>query len=1032
MGNVLIKEMSDNIRYTEFENNQVLTADQLNDLFRYLDIQSRLTRTRGIGVGIICGLEIGLTDQNKIMISMGSAITTDGDLLHFNSDQAFDSFIKFEDSNSKYDYFHNDQQVQIPLFQLVNSENSRTTGKKLEAFETEAGAPLKDFTGILYLEDYNKDVDLCTGEDCDNKGIECVKELKVLLVHNDQVAVLLKSIPVQNKNYFSLEDTDVPRMLLKKTIKKYDDLKGAFTTALNTKETLAVLLEKAYAVCKPVVEDELNSTDPVNTWKELLKKQFENQNPVYIEYLYDYLKDLCYAYNELKESLFNDDSICCPPVELFPKHIMLGGVKTATVRKPFISLAVAGALIPSHLLINLRRTIRFDIAADTIRRFRPVSVENEFRHSFYESPILRNKEEQTERILFCFKRIDAMIRNFKVPAAVDDIKKASDLRIIPSYSEDHQLGDRSIPFYYEYNPSLPINAYWSFDNNVRRKENGIKYFFSARYGLQKDFLLMNLLPFSFYRIEGHIGFKYQEVERVLNSIIDEYNLPINIVTLQVEEELEKIPVRPWHFPELHLYEHFVRQSFIDHLDQVEPVHNGINESLDEKIRTSSQPDEVEHFKIKKSIIADSVVNFTAAKTAVLNHRSVTNSNADQLAKFKTDVAQLINTTTDIKRQTKDFAFSNTAIPHDFIINTDILRKSDLLADLLDQKIKKKKESLILSNYLKLNPGLEHAGGVVTGGTFAIVYTASDDRVVADFMLPYANIDKEIVVDPPKPTPIPPIKVPPRFNPKIIEIEPTYIKVLDTRMGGIKNKLEIFESRVTGFDSNLKGFNSRFEGLDTKVTGVDFKVAGIRTLPVGTGAVTPVSPGATFDFDSKFLEFTNKFKDHETKFGKLDTDLGSMNDKLNNHDVRFGEFNNQLTTHVTKLGEVGNKVQGIETRIGTNDTKVSEFSVKLNGIENLVNLSEGKVNDINNRVGVLDSKVTANDSKMNNITGLVGNLDTKVNSHGTSLNDLGSKMGSIQNKVNDQDNKFTDLNSRVSSIGRTGPSPLVITPVRPHP
>src|SRR5215216_6166851 len=118
MSNVLAKENRENVRYTEFENNQVLTADQLNDLFRYLDIQSRLTRTRGIGVGIICGLEIGVTEQSNIVVSKGTAITTDGDLLFVDSDLVFDQFSEFKDANSKYDYFLVADDKQIPLFTL--------------------------------------------------------------------------------------------------------------------------------------------------------------------------------------------------------------------------------------------------------------------------------------------------------------------------------------------------------------------------------------------------------------------------------------------------------------------------------------------------------------------------------------------------------------------------------------------------------------------------------------------------------------------------------------------------------------------------------------------------------------------------------------------------------------------------------------------------------------------------------------------------------------------------------------------------
>ncbi|WP_449435550.1 hypothetical protein [Pedobacter steynii] len=61
---------------------------------------------------------------------------------------------------------------------------------------------------------------------------------------------------------------------------------------------------------------------------------------------------------------------------------------------------------------------------------------------------------------------------------------------------------------------------------------------------------------------------------------------------------------------------------------------------------------------------------------------------------------------------------------------------------------------MLGNFMKENPGLEHAGGVLRGGTFVIVYTADDKTVVADFMLPYASIDKDVVTNPPIYTPLP--------------------------------------------------------------------------------------------------------------------------------------------------------------------------------------------------------------------------------------------------------------------------------------
>jgi len=1021
MGNILSGASKDNTRYTQFEDNQVLTSEQLNGLFRYLDIQSRLTRTRGIGVGIVCGMEIGFTAENKIVVSMGSAITTDGDLLHFSNDQAFDSFIKFEDINSRYNYFHNDQQVQIPLFQLVNKEQNLTGSKMLTDFTQEAGAALKEFIGILYLEDYNKDADLCTGADCDNKGIECVKDLKLMLVHKDQLSELLKSLPEQNKNYFSLEDIDVPRVLISKNIRKYDDLKGAFNAALNVRDNLVALLEKAYNISKLLVEDDLNSTDPVAAWQELLKKQFTNPNQLYIEYLYDYLKDLCVAYNELRESLFDGDSMCCPPVELFPKHVLLGLVKTATVRK---TPAITGSILSTAVLSILRRTIRFDDGS-IIRRFQPVNSETEFRHSFYESPVLKNKEEMTERILFCFKRIDSLIRNFKIPEATTDIKKVNDIRIIPSHEEDRRLGERSIPFYYNYTNSLPVNAYWSFEDNVRKKENALKYFFSGSYGLNKDFLLQNILPYSFFRIEGHIGFKYQEVEGVLNQLIDKYNLPINLVTLQVEDEPDKVPTRPWYFPELHLYEHFVRQSFVDHLEQAELVHGSITESLNEKIRTTTQPEEIVRFKNMKSNVEDSVVNFSNAKKTMMANRLVSVSNPIETEKFRSDVAQVITSATEVKRQTKDLTFSNTSVPHDFVINTDIIRKSDLIADLIGQKIKKKKEELILGNFVKLNPGLEHAGGVKAGGTFIIVYSAQDEKVVADFMLPYASIDKDIVPDPPKPSAqLPGIKVLPKINPKIIEVDTPYLRLIDNRIGDIRTKVDVFENRIGGFDFKLNGFGNKFEGLDSKVNVVDNKIAikaaatpGITT-PAGTPAI---------DMDARFIEMTNLFKDSETKISRLNEDISIANNKLNDHEVKFGQFNNQLITNGNKLGEFGTRVQGVEAKVGLHETGFAEINGKLAGVENRVNTSDSRFAEVNTKVAGLENRVVGNEAKVTNISGIFSALEQKVSVQATTINDINSRVATVQTKVNDQDRRVNDISTRLpattrvgGTIGRVGP------------
>ena len=216
MGNVLDLVSNDNTTFTIFENDQVLTADQLNDLFNYLDVQTRITRSKAIGVGIISGLEIGVLANKQIVVSKGAAITTDGDLLYYNNDQQFDQYQLFEDTNAKYPYFRNGNNV-ITMYELL-STSPNVAGLALDGFETTTNSSIKDYVGVLYLEDYDNDPTICTGLDCDNKGQVAVKNLKVLLISKSDMSLLLQSIPAVNANYFSLDDMIVPRVVVKNTI----------------------------------------------------------------------------------------------------------------------------------------------------------------------------------------------------------------------------------------------------------------------------------------------------------------------------------------------------------------------------------------------------------------------------------------------------------------------------------------------------------------------------------------------------------------------------------------------------------------------------------------------------------------------------------------------------------------------------------------------------------------------------------------------------------------------------------------------
>jgi hypothetical protein len=856
MGNVLDNISKDNTRFTIFENDQVLTADQLNDLFNYLDVQTRLTRTQAIGVGIITGLEIGVLSNKHLVVSKGAAITTDGDLLLFQNDQEFDQYDIFEDKNAKYSYFHLDTDQTIPMFLLSNSQLvGATPGKNLSTLEDTTGTVFKDYVGILYLEDYDNDPDLCTGTDCDNKGMVAVKDLKVLLVHKNNVRTLLQSMPSMNKDYFALDDLNIPRVTISTAIDTYAELNASFNNVLAVKDDIKNKLTKAYQVCQLIVEDEFDSGDPTTNWGTLLDQYFTAATTTSTQYVYDFARDISYAYNEMRESLFSDDMLSSPDVDLFPKHVLLGLVRDATVKNPIITLPGVGGptgiglpireLPPINTtainnLLNPRAAllsnIRFNIGV-LIRRFTPVLIDLEYRHHFYESPILNNNDESDELTRFCFKRIHSMITNFKVPTATELQNLDQGFKITPSFYEDAELGKRSIPFYYRFNPNLPLNLYWNFKANNRKRENKILSYSASQYAPNDaatfNPLLFNILPYNFFRIEGHIGFKLPDVEAALNRVILANNLPINIQSVQVEKKLDTIPGRPWYFPHLYMYEKSIKSTFNDRLDNADIV----NDNLQAKDQTVP----VTEFKTAKQSVLDNSLEIANPKFNMLSYRAA--------------ISNVVTAASNVKAQTKQYTFSNAAIPHDFILNSDVIRKIDVISGIYQDSVVKKKTGLMLGNFMKDNPGLEHAGGVLRGGTFVLVYTADDQNVIADFMLPYASIDKDVVPNPPIYTPLPlplPEGIP--FIPKfpidnVFELKPTYVKhfeanilpyAKEAELDGVVSqkvastidlKMAVTNARIDGIAPQIASFNSRLDDNSGLFKTVLSK-GTLNTLPTG--------------------------------------------------------------------------------------------------------------------------------------------------------------------------------------------------------
>ncbi len=828
MANLLENITRDNSRYTIFENNQVLTADQLNDLHNYLHIQEKATRARVVGVGIVGGLELGQLDSGNLVVGKGVALTTDGDLAWFDNDIEFDSWLPFEDVDALYKPYRDANNKVLPLFELV-AVNNRRDGKKFSEFARATNTELKEYSGILYLEEYIIDPDMCTGADCDNRGKEVIRNWRFLIINNKNIRQLLSSLPKLNSAFFKLEDVKLNRIIVNPAVDTFTELQKNIDAALSAKDVLKNNLTNLWNLAGFIADDIITNDNIAIEWAKLLDDQFATtRKTIYIQYLYDYLRDLIDAYQEMKDLLFNDSTILCPDVNMFPKHVLLGRISVAAPKLQRLTTGSTGITAASNRLAGFK--FNLDLS---VRRFTHIQLEDQFRHRFYESPILNNTDEKIQQIRFGFARIDAMIQSFAVP----DVSQldANNIRITPGLFLDKPLGKRAIPYYFGFGKSSKnVPAYWSYENNIRRSENLQRAYFAPTYTnhpYATQPFNFDLSECDFYRIEGHIGLTFDVAERKLNALITQNNLPINIECVQVEKNVRTVPDKNWWFKDLNYYELIQRRSMLDQLHQVDLANSAILQMVPER-QTELTP-AVNAYRNTKN-------TFTA--------KYGTASRVANTTAYSADLAAVAQQASDIKVQTKQHAYSNTAAPHDFVINTNSAHKLDLINDFINQRTEAKKTDLLLGNYLAKNPGLEHAAGVLRGGTFVLVYSSNDNKVIADFYLPYANVDQDIAVAPPTVKPLPLI---PRYEiPRLFEKTPQVELNLGRRFVDVDDKFKLFDrdlvskldlvkndltSRISLTDNNARtvfaSWDSRFRGVNDNInervdTNVGSKLEGI--------------------------------------------------------------------------------------------------------------------------------------------------------------------------------------------------------------
>lgn len=681
--------------YSVFEKDQVLTHDQLNSVADYFDDQTRLTRVKLLGVGIVCGLRVSI-QGSKIVLTRGAGVTTDGDLLYFDADTVFDKFKVYDESNPAYGPFYQDGKL-INVYELLPQGSADPAAKALSQFAPGPGSALGDMVAVLFMDGYIKDEDLCSGTDCDNLGKDFVSTSKLLLVEKSSVEQLQATVSTPADAFWALTEIVADRPAFSSAMTTPEQLAAAYRAACTSiHEKLAIELEKIYPNCSSFL-GEVFSSDPSGIWTTKLNSvKTAYAADAGIQYYYDFLKDLVETYNYFRSLLFGENTVCCPTADRFPKHLLLG------------SLA-------------------------------PGTNPDDNRTGFHPSPLTSQTTEALKHLKFLARKLNTLIQTFQPPATVTTI------RLTPSSTEERSLEERAIPYYYGVNDSYPVQRSWNFALSQRAMDawnysyNGNLY--GAQGGAAKP-LTSQIGRFSFFRIEGHLGQDAATAEAAIEKEIKTHNLPFVVRSVFLGTDRANVIKKPGErYSDLHRFHYLLRQDTFHQLDDVTKFSGSFKKQVDDAVAgnvVTNSPAENDGMAVK-DIATEKHASVTAKSSSARTKLNLSYSTYKTDTSWKGDVSDAMKAAGEFKWSLGKVAKTEFNTPFDSLIGNTQILWLDWLDDIIKQKDEQADDKLLFGKFVAEHPGIEHFAGVPRGGTFVMVYDASK-KVIADFMLDYCSVE----------------------------------------------------------------------------------------------------------------------------------------------------------------------------------------------------------------------------------------------------------------------------------------------------
>lgn len=646
-----------------FAPNQVLRAEDLNNLAAYMDFQARLSRIFTIGIGPLNGLLVepdcsadGLVQG--ISISPGFGISSDGHLFQIRERCVFSYIRKVPSGDTLYrcveEALEPEDTSNSDMFEL--SEVEEGGFNLFNEFEINGNC---SFAVVLVR---------CVEEierrrcftDCEAAGADRSASIRAVLApigwvgpqegtgNGGQATVISFTQPRPSLRRFGY-NPNTPNCIKLCSIHTWHEFYQAYWRQLQTVGTVPLTLVSALNSLHGDFRSKLGDTTDAQLGGRITGSidAYSNGEAAYmnIQYLYAYLRDLLVAYRELVEAaegmtvLEVDAEGGDEPsgfIDTFPGHLVLG------------CLSGCGPQAPNPL------------------NFRSPSIPSGIKDFGNPQRVLAEQ---------LYERLETLTRQVSLPGVA-----GAAIHITPGLYRKNTLNGRAIPFYYQ-----------GISSEVWNSEQA-KQFPSHRYAAQNANhpLLSEYCEYDFFRVEGHVGQPLVGALAEISKLRECYNVAFDIQQVRIgpgaELEMGQEPV----FGEM---DELYQNTRADVLCKLEEFQDGENPNI--------------------TTIRNTLNGANFLRQLVLNPLPTGNEQGSCCAPI-VDRSLITNFVNALNAVGADNSTLGLAFRSARSIFQELVRKYHRMAQELERQ-------RAFCGFAHQHPGLEHKGGVPKGGTLVLVY-----------------------------------------------------------------------------------------------------------------------------------------------------------------------------------------------------------------------------------------------------------------------------------------------------------------------